>query len=227
MLSALSFDADQTLWDFRGVQERALEATIAAMVERGDVVAGSLDVAALIDARAEVVEGFRGRPHRLEEVRRQSFRLVLDQAGHARADAAADELLEIFLAVRFDQIRLFPEVREALLRVKRTHRIGLLSNGNTYPERCGLPGVFDVVVLGPDHGFEKPDPRAFEMVAAGLGVEPGCLVHVGDDWDDIVGANRVGATSVYINREGADPEFRGEADHEIRDLTDLEALLAR
>jgi FMN hydrolase / 5-amino-6-(5-phospho-D-ribitylamino)uracil phosphatase len=225
MVKALSFDADQTLWDFRGVEDRALAATIAAMVERGDTEPGSVDVECLKRVRAEVAERFRGRPHRLEDVRRESFRVVLERAGHGAAVAAADALIEIFLDIRFGEIRLYPEVRESLLRLAPRYRLGLLSNGNTDPQRCGLPGVFDAVVLGPDHGFEKPNPRAFETIARELGVEPGSLLHVGDGRDDIEGANGIGATSVFINRDGVDPSFRAEADHEVRDLIELEALL--
>jgi len=225
MLSALSFDADQTLWDFSGVQDRALAATIRAMVERGDVEAGTVDAERLKLVRDEVVVAFQGRPHSLEEVRQHSFQVVLEQAGHRAPEEAARDLIEIFLQVRFDEIRLYPEVRASLDRLKRRYPIGLLTNGNTHPDRCGLPGVFDAIVLGPDHGFEKPDRRAFEAIADGLGVDLGSLLHVGDGRDDIEGANGVGATSVYLNRDGLDPSFRSKATHEVRDLVELERLL--
>lgn len=111
--------------------------------------------------------------------------------------------------------------------MKRRHSVGLLSNGNTYPERCGLPGVFDAIVLGPDHGFEKPDRRAFEAMATLLDVELSSLVHVGDDGDDVHGANEAGATSVWLNRSGEHTSLRAVADHEIRSLTELHPLLER
>lgn len=227
-IQAISFDADQTLWDFRAVQRRALEAAAGAMVDRGLVDAGAVGVEDLQRVRDEIVVGYRGRPHSLEEVRRASFAEMLVRHGQprARAEAAADELVEVFMEVRFNQIELYPEVRASLDRLGARYRLGLLSNGNSDPDRCGLAGVFDAVVLGPVFGFEKPDPRAFELMARELGVEPRAMVHVGDDWDDVQGANRVGAMSVYLNRDGTDPGFRSEADHEIQSLVDLERLLA-
>ena len=120
---------------------------------------------------------------------------------------------------------MFADVAPAIASLKGRYRLGLLSNGNTYPERCGLPDTFDAVVLGPDHGFEKPDPQAFAMVASKLGVDVTDLAHVGDDWDDIEGANAAGATSIYLNRTDDDPIFRSDADHEVRDLDELVRLL--
>ena len=139
-------------------------------------------------------------------------------------DAAA-VLVEHYMNIRFNQIELFADVAPAIALLKGRYRLGLLSNGNTYPERCGLHDTFDAVVLGPDHGFEKPDPRAFAMVASQLGVDVTELAHIGDDWDDVEGANAAGATSIYLNRTGGDPGFRSDADHEVRDLDELVGLL--
>jgi len=43
------------------------------------------------------------------------------------------------------------------------------------------PERFDAVVASVDCGWRKPDPRAFEAVAAGLDAPVESLVHVGDD----------------------------------------------
>ena len=225
MITALSFDADQTLWDFADVKRRALEATIAEMERRGDVPPGAVTPEAMDTARDALVERFRGAAHRLEEVRKRSFAEVLSRHDHPSPDTAAAVLVEHYLHIRFNEIELFPDVAPAMALLKGRYRLGLLSNGNTYPERCGLPDTFDAVVLGPDHGFEKPDPRAFTMVASQLGVDVTELAHIGDDWDDIEGANAAGATSIYLNRTDDDPVFRSDADHEVRDLDELVRLL--
>ncbi len=225
MITALSFDADQTLWDFDNVKRRALRSTIAEMERRGDVPAGAVTPEAMDTARDALVERFRGASHRLEEVRERSFAEVLTAHGHPSPDTAATVLVEHYMSIRFNQIELFPEVAPAIASLKGRYRLGLLSNGNTYPERCGLPDTFDAVVLGPDHGFEKPDPRAFAMIASQLGVAVTDLAHIGDDWDDIEGANAAGATSIYLNRIDDDPGFRADADHEVRDLNELVRLL--
>lgn len=109
---------------------------------------------------------------------------------------------------------------------KTQYRIGLLSNGNTYPDRCGLPNTFDAEVLGPTYGFEKPDPRAFSTLAQLLDVDLGSIAHIGDDWDDIEGANRSGCTSILIDRGNRQPDFASDADHVVADLHELESVLA-
>ena len=65
------------------------------------------------------------------------------------------------------------------------------------------------------------------MVASQLGVDVTELAHIGDDWDDVEGANAAGATSIYLNRTGDNPGFRSDADHEVRDLNELVRLLER
>lgn len=222
---AVSFDADQTLWDFSGVQKLALAEVCVAMVDRFGIASESVNPQILQAARSEVAADFRGRPHNLEQVREMSFRHVLQSSGYVDSGQGAAQLAQLYFEIRFERIKLYPEVEKSLARIGLKHRLGLLSNGNTYPERCGLPATFDAVVLGPSYGFEKPDPKAFRTIARKLGVELGEMVHVGDDWDDIEGANLAGAVSVYINRDGANPEFRGRAQYEVRDLIELEVLL--
>lgn len=224
-IDAISFDADQTLWDFAGMYRKALDATVTAMIDGGHADAGLVSADALKSVRDEVAAASRGRAHSLEDVREQSFALFLQRIGHANPDGAASALVEQYLQVRFDAIQLYPEVQTSLIRIKQRYRIGLLTNGNTYPDRCGLPDTFDAAVFGPEHGFEKPDPRAFALIAEQLQVEVTRLAHVGDSRDDIDGANDVGATSVFINRGGVVPSWAANADHQIDNLTDLETLL--
>ena len=176
MIVALSFDADQTLWDFDAVKRRALRATIAEMERRGDVPAGAVTPEAMDQARDVLVQRFRGATHRLEEVRERSFAEVLTAQGHPTPDAAAAVLVEHYMNIRFNQIELFADVAPAIALLKGRYRLGLLA-------------------------------------------------HIGDDWDDIEGANAAGATSIYLNRTGGDPGFRSDADHEVRDLDELVGLL--
>jgi HAD superfamily hydrolase (TIGR01549 family) len=227
MIEALTFDADQTLWDFHTVLERALRAAAATMIERWEIEPEAVTVERLEHVRHDVAGAFRGRPHSLEEVRRASFERVLEVAGRRDAHRASLEVAEVFESVRFDEIEPYPEVRDVLERIGSEFRLGMLSNGNSDPERCGLGGVFDAVVLGPIHGFAKPEPIAFETIAAQLDVDLGAVVHVGDDWDDVVGAKRAGATAVFINRDDTAPSFRDDADYEVRNLIELEQLVTR
>ncbi len=224
-IRALSFDADQTLWDYRQVQQLALDSTISLMEAQGVIDPGSVDKAELQRIRDTVASEYQGRPHSLEEVREESFVHFLQRKGHATPRATGEMLAEHFLNTRFDHIRLYPEVADVMARLKAKYQIGLLTNGNTYPERCGLPDTFDAEVMGPSYGFEKPNIEAFRTVAGLLGVELHHIAHVGDDWDDVEGANNAGCISILIDRENNQPEFGQDADHIISNLNELEALL--
>lgn len=224
-VAAVSFDADQTLWDFHEVQQRALQSTAAEMVARNYVRQGCVDVARLQSTRDDVARSFRGRPHNLETVRQKSFEVFLERAGHHDPVAAAESLTAHFLDIRFNQIRLYPDVQPNLARLKGRYRLGLLSNGNSYPDRCGLPNVFDAVVLGPDLGIDKPDVRAFTAIADKLGVDVSSVMHVGDAADDVDGANAAGAVSVLIVRDGQPAVSASVPDYTINGLDELHTLL--
>lgn len=221
---AITFDADQTLWDFRGVMERALEATVVELERRRPELAGHVTTTELREARDRVAREHTGRPVGLEHIRWMSINVVLAAQGILDA-ALSRELTDFYLHLRFTDIRLYDDVRPALDRLRPDHRLGLLSNGNTYPDRCGLPGVFDAVVFGSDHGTEKPDVHLYTVIAELLDVAADRLVHVGDSYEDVLGANRFGAVSVFLDRDDTQPAWQHEARFTIRTLDELPAVL--
>ena len=104
--------------------------------------------------------------------------------------------------------------------------MGILSNGNTYPERCGLGGYFQFVVFAQDHGIQKPDPRLFEIVIGHAECTKSQLLHVGDSFqNDVIGAKRAGVRSVWLNREGGNNKTGKQPYFEISSLTELTDVL--
>jgi putative hydrolase of the HAD superfamily len=100
--------------------------------------------------------------------------------------------------------------------------LGLLSNGNGYPERCGLPGRFSFVVFSQDVGLEKPHPGIFDAACKQAGCDPSDLMHVGDSLEsDVAGANGAGVISVWLNRDGVVNNTTIQPDHEIESLAKL------
>lgn len=81
-------------------------------------------------------------------------------------DELAAQLNGYCLEHRVDNVELFPDVVDVLDVLSRSYVLGLLSNGNGYPERGGLRGRFAAVVFSQDHGVEKLDRLLFDIAAA-------------------------------------------------------------
>jgi putative hydrolase of the HAD superfamily len=106
--------------------------------------------------------------------------------------------------------------------------LGLVSNGNSYPERCGLQGRFAFVILAQNVGVEKPDPGIFQHACREARYTPEQLVHIGDSLAiDVDGARRAAAVSVWLNRERKPNQTDIRPDYEIHSLIELEKLLDR
>lgn len=137
-------------------------------------------------------------------------------------DDLAANLYALYMKHCFGDVELYPDVVPTLDSLPADVSVGLLSNGNGYPERCGLRDRFDFVVFSQDVGFEKPDARIFLEACERAGCAPRELVHVGDSLAaDVTGANGVGAVSVWLNRDGKTNGSGIVPDYEIESLADL------
>ncbi|MDP9352214.1 MAG: HAD family hydrolase [Chloroflexota bacterium] len=227
MIRCVSFDADGTVLDFEGTMRASLAQSLAEIrAAVPGAAANALTVERLIAIRGEVAAELRGRVLAMEEIRLLAFERTLMEIG-ALDPALAAHLTDSYLQRRFGQVRLYPDavpVLDALAAVG--YRLGLATNGNSYPERCGLAGRFDFVVLAQDVGFEKPDARFYRAVIAAAGVPPGQIAHVGDSpVNDVQGARAAGLRTVWLDRDRArDAAVR--ADVSISSLAELPDALA-
>jgi len=200
-VKVISFDGDMTLWDFRKVMRSALGHALEELQRRRPAAAATLTIERMIDIRHAVAAELKGRVTNLEEIRFQAFRRTLESIG-AADDRLAAELNALYLRHRFEDIELYPDVLPLLMRLRPRYRLGLISNGNSYPERCGLKGIFSFVIFSQDIGAEKPDPAPFHAACRLAGCRPKELLHIGDSLEtDIAGARGVGAVSAWLNRE--------------------------
>jgi len=106
------------------------------------------------------------------------------------------------------------------------YALGLVSNGNSYPERCGLQGRFAFVILAQNVGAEKPDPAIFQQACREAGCSPEQLMHIGDSLaTDVEAARRAGAVAVWLNRDRKPNHTGIRPDFEIHSLDELGKLL--
>lgn len=226
MIKAVYFDGDQTLWDFAVLMRRSLAATLAQLQAlRPGTATRDLDVELLVADREAVAKELRGTETNLERIRLAAFSRTLSRLG-LHDDELAAQLNGYYLEHRFDNVELFPDVIDVLTALRRSYVLGLLSNGNGYPERSGLGGMFAAVVFSQDHGVEKPDRKLFDIAAVEVGCGPGEVVMVGDSLgNDVRGAQDAGWRAIWLNRDGRDGPDGYSPDSEISDLVELQDAL--
>ena len=221
-ISTISFDGDMTLWDFRKVMRHALKQTLAELQKQVPTPrASKLTINEMIAIRDQLAEEVKGEIWSLLEIRRRAFERTLEHVGHPDKDLAA-HLDAIYRKHRFEDIELYPDVIPIFDALAPHFKLGLLSNGNTYPESCGLEGRFAFVIFSQDVQVEKPDPKIFQITAERAGCNLTEMLHVGDSLEnDVMGAKNVGAHTVWLNREGLPNDTDIQPDYEVTSLTEI------
>ncbi|MFI5709699.1 HAD family hydrolase [Kribbella sp. NPDC051620] len=132
-----------------------------------------------------------------------------------------------YLEQRFSVADLYADTLTTLEALRSTYRLGLLSNGNGYPDRLGLDGIFTAVVFAQDHGVSKPDRRLFEIAAQRIGSAAGSIAMIGDSLvNDVSAAQRAGWMGVWLNRSASACPAGHQPDAEIVTLAELPAVAA-
>ncbi len=225
-ISVISFDGDMTLWDFLKVMRHSLQHALTELQKHVPTQrALQLTIDEMIYIRNQFADEVKGRIWNLEDIRKQAFERTLEYVGYPDKELAA-HLNTIYRKHRFGDIELYPDVIPTFHALAPHFKLGLLSNGNTYPERCGLEDRFAFVVFSQDVQVEKPHPKIFEITAQQAGCELSQMLHVGDSLvNDVAGAQNVGISAVWLNRERVANDTQIQPDYEIGTLTELTTIL--
>ncbi|QHT61677.1 HAD family hydrolase [Paenibacillus lycopersici] len=142
------------------------------------------------------------------------------------------KLAEQFPAERRKRPYVYEETFAVLDKLKGNYKLLLLTNGSPDLQREKLAGVpdivpyFDHIIISGEFGKGKPSADIFRHALERLGIEPEHGVMVGDKLTtDILGANTIGMTSVWINRHGMQRNDEIIPTHEIKHLEELLPLL--
>jgi 2-haloacid dehalogenase len=155
-----------------------------------------------------------------------------DALDHALArtgvDAAVrDPLMQAYLA-----LDAYPEVPDTLRRLRAGGlTTAILSNGQprmleVAARTAGIEELLDAILSVEEVGIFKPHHRVYQLAVDRLAIRPDRIAFQSSNAWDISGAATFGLRAVWINRQGAPPErLPGAAEHELRDLSGLPALL--
>jgi putative hydrolase of the HAD superfamily len=225
-IAVISFDGDMTLWDFETLMRRALAHTLTEFrIRFSSPELESLTVEKMVAIREEVAAELKGTTVDLEEIRLRAFQRTVTSVG-CKDPSLSTHLNDLYRTRRFQDVELYPDVLPALDALRQSYALGLLSNGNSYPEHLGLSERFSFAVFSVDYGHEKPDERIFREVRRHMGCLPDELMHVGDSLEcDVAGAKEFGAVAVWLNRDGTQASGNVIPDIEIHSLAELPDLL--
>jgi len=216
--AVVSFDLDETLWEFMPMMDGALARTIERLEERIPALAGMLTVDVLHSYRA-ALDGVAGT---YEELRMESFRRALADRGVVE-EGLPRWMVDVWMAERVFSVELHPDVEPEMDRLADAgHVLGAITNGNFPVEKLAVARRFAFVVHAERVGQLKPAAAPFLHAAELSGGRPERWVHVGDDLDtDVAGAQACGMKAVWINRAGIDWPGGDLPEVEIRDLHEL------
>ncbi|MFF2089729.1 HAD family hydrolase [Paenibacillus sp. NPDC058174] len=176
-------------------------------------------------------EEFRKLEQLAPTYRREAWTRGLKSLGVDDAELGAN-LAEQFPAERRKRPIVYEETFRVLDALKGKYKLLLLTNGSPDLQREKLAGVpelvpyFDHIIISGEFGEGKPAASIFHHALERLGIETEHGIMVGDKLTtDILGANTVGMTSVWINRHGAVRNDEIVPAHEISHLEQLLTLL--
>jgi len=202
-IRAVCFDLDGTLYDFQKVMRHSLRIVLAELIRRIPESRELLTIDKMIQIRDSVAQELKGKVINLEEVRLESFKRTLNYCG-VNDEKFAAQLNELYLKHRFEDMSLFDDALPTLEGLRRGYTLGILSNGNSYPEKLGLEEHFQFIILAQEVGMEKPDPGIFHLAVEKAGCLSDEFLYVGDSQgDDVLGAKRAGVKIAWFNRTNA------------------------
>jgi putative hydrolase of the HAD superfamily len=135
-----------------------------------------------------------------------------------------------FSAYREEQMQLFPGAHDAIDAFKaRGVKLALVTNGAAEPQRAkvvrfALEHRFDHIQIEGEHGFGKPEERAYRHAMEVLGVTPRDTWMIGDNLEwEVVTPQRLGIYAIWIDAHGEGlPEGSPiKPDRIIRSLSEL------
>lgn len=147
--------------------------------------------------------------HKLQDARRRIVGQVLQRRGLGDG-LLAEEIADRYSRLREEEMHLFPHALDVLKHYReRGVRLCLITNGaaatqRAKVERFGLAGHFDHIQIEGEHGFGKPEERAYRHAMASLGVGPGDTWMVGDNLEwEVAAPQRLGIFGVWHDHAGA------------------------
>ncbi|HTP94558.1 MAG TPA: haloacid dehalogenase type II [Burkholderiales bacterium] len=132
------------------------------------------------------------------EIGRRALDYTLERAGIAHTDAEVRALVD-----EITRLKPFPDVVEALHRLKSRYRLAILSNGDPDMLQAARPHLgieFDHVISVETAAAFKPHVATYRKAAELVGLAPAAILFVANHAFDCVGAKAFGMRSAFVDR---------------------------
>jgi putative hydrolase of the HAD superfamily len=124
-------------------------------------------------------------------------------------ETVGDALADAYNALHDEELSMFPDAHETLDRLKELGiKLALITNGAAEPQRAkvvrfALEHRFDHMQIEGEHGFGKPEERAYRDAMGVLGVGPRETWMVGDNLEwEIVAPQWLGICAIWHDGYG-------------------------
>lgn len=200
-IRGIALDLDDTLWPIWPTIERAEEVLRTWLLREAPRTADLLVDPKVLRELREATERERSDlAHDLSALRRESIRAALRKAGED--PALADAAFDAFFAER-QRVTLYEDALPALQWLSARYPLVAISNGNADLALTGVGPWFRGGFSARAFGKGKPEAPIFHAAASSLGLEPGEVLHVGDDAAlDVLGAINAGMQAAWLVRDG-------------------------
>jgi HAD superfamily hydrolase (TIGR01549 family) len=224
MITTLSFDLDDTLWDPRPALIAADKAQWLALAQRYPDLAERFTRDQIFVCRKQILANAPSIVGDVTALRIEViYRLLLSlDIAPAEADESARMAFEAFMAKRNDVI-LFPETIPMLESVSKLYTIVAITNGNADVFKTGIGSYFDLSIRADEAGVAKPDRGIFDLTWEKVGCQSSDVIHIGDSLEnDVLGAINAGVTPVWYN---PDKEQNTLGVNEVSALSELSSMI--
>ncbi len=233
MIKAVFFDLDGTLCDSDTAWSIAQSETFQLLHKQYPNVSEEALTEAWKTVHQRLFQQLNAGKYAMADVRDARFQCLFKELG-LPIDKGMEELSDFFCSRYLTSLHLYNDV--TVLEELHAYHIGIITNGAhdehtdsqlSKVRHLGLSERIQSLTISGEIGIRKPRVEIFQVACERAGVLPKEALFVGDTIrNDIVGANRAGMTSVFINRKSnvLMPETADEQpDHSI---TNLHAVLS-
>jgi 2-haloalkanoic acid dehalogenase type II len=129
------------------------------------------------------------------------------------------------LAKRHNDALFYPETRNIIEDIKEKYKICLISDADTIMIKDILKQFyFDKVYISEDYREYKSNVKGtmFKLAINEFGIKPYEMIHIGDGYNDVVGAKKAGADAIWINRNNREWKHTIKPDYIVNSLSEIE-----